>query len=154
MPEMIPTSPLSPVPASVVASRVYDVYHVYMALPRPLCTRIPPELEAELESRFADLEWSPSEGLRAVVREWLILGRFSHIEFRDTALGRRAALRGGPEVWEVVAVADGDPSRALAHFNWVPGESVSEALAYAEEHPAEIRRIIDRNRRLAGGRDT
>ena len=122
-----------------------------MSLPRPLCTRIPPELELELESRFADLDWSPSEGLRAIVREWLVLGRFPGLEFRDTAVGRRAALRGGPEVWEVVAVSDGDLARAQSHFDWVAAAALSEALAYAEEYPAEIRRIIDRNRRLAGG---
>ena len=76
-----------------------------MPLPRPICTRIPVELEAELEARFLDLDWSPSEGLRAIVSEWLALGRFPELEFRDTAVGRRAAIRGGPEVWEVAAVA-------------------------------------------------
>lgn len=126
-----------------------------MPLPRPLCTRIPPDIEARLEERLDDLDWSPSEGLRAIVREWLALDRFPGLEFRDTVVGRRAAIREGPEVWEVAAVAsDADPAAAKAHFSWVPGGAVEEALAYAAEFPAEIRRIIDRNRRLARGPET
>ncbi len=125
-----------------------------MALPRPLCTRLPVTLETELEERFAVLEWSPSEGLRAIVREWLALGRYRGLEFRDTAFGRRAAVRDGPEVWEVVQAA-GDArreiGRAEAHFSWVRREALAEALAYAEEFPADIDRILARNRRLAGG---
>ena len=128
-----------------------------MPLPRPICTRIPVELEAELEERFLDLDWSPSEGLRAIVSEWLALGRFPELEFRDTAVGRRAAVRGGPEVWEVAAVAgpgfasvEGLEVRVREHFSWVATEALEQALGYAAAYPAEIERIIDRNRRLAG----
>jgi len=125
-----------------------------MSLPRPLCTRIPAGIEAELERRFDELAWSPSEGLRNVVREWLTLGRFPGLEFRDTALGRRAAVRGGPEVWEVAAVAGdaGADARVREHFSWVDAAALDEAVGYAEAFPDEIRRIIERNRRLAGGR--
>lgn len=125
-----------------------------MALPRPLCTRLPRALEAALEARFADHGWSPSEGLRAVVGEWLALQRHPALEFRDTAFGRRAAIRGGPEVWEVVQVG-GDADRVdadlEAHFSWVPRAALDEALAYAGAFPDEIRRIVERNRRLAAG---
>lgn len=129
-----------------------------MSLPRPLCTRIPSDLEAELEERFDDLQWSPSEGLRAIIAEWISTGRFPALEFRDTAVGRRAAVRGGPEVWEVVAVAGPgygaggalDP-RVRDHFSWVDPSGLEQALAYAAAYPAEINRIIERNRRLAGG---
>lgn len=132
------------------------VYSVYMALPRPLCTRLPLELESELEDHFAALDWSPSEGLRSIVREWLAVRRFAALEFRDTAFGRRAAVRGGPEVWEV-AQAAGEPRRVGAalesHFSWVARAALEEALAYAEAFPGEIRKILERNRRLAGGGD-
>lgn len=125
-----------------------------MPLPRPLCTRLPREIEAELEARFKPLDWSPSEGLRAVVREWLALQRYPSLEFRDTAFGRRAAVRGGPEVWEVAQVAGdgGEVDAGLeSHFGWVPRAALEDALAYADAFPAEIRRIVERNRRLAGG---
>jgi len=125
-----------------------------MPLPRPLCTRLPGELEAELEERFAALEWSPSEGLRNVVREWLAAHRFRELEFRDTAFGRRAAVRGGPEVWEVAQVAGDEREigeRVESHFSWVGRDALVDALAYAAAFPAEIGRILERNRRLAGG---
>lgn len=125
-----------------------------MALPRPLCTRLPTGLESELGTRFDALEWSPSEGLRSVVREWLALQRFPSLEFRDTALGRRAAIRGGPEVWEVAQVAEDAgrvDDRLETHFAWVAPAELEVALAYAAAFPEEISRILERNRRLAGG---
>lgn len=125
-----------------------------MPLPRPLCTRIPPALEAALERRFAALDWSPSEGLRNLVREWLAADRFPGLEFRDTTFGRRAAVRGGPEVWEVAVVAGerGVDARVREHFSWVDAKALDDAVAYAEAFPEEIGRIIERNRRLAGER--
>lgn len=123
-----------------------------MPLPRPLCTRLPRELESELEECFARLDWSPSGGLRAIVREWLALRRFPELEFRDTAFGRRPAIRGGPEVWEVAQAAGDDrrvDDRLETHFSWVRRGALAEALAYAEAFPAEIRKILERNRRLA-----
>jgi hypothetical protein len=110
-------------------------------------------MEAELERRFDEQGWSPSEGLRSVVREWLAADRFPRIEFRDTALGRRAAVRGGPEVWEIASVAGsgGVDGRVREHFSWVDPRGLEDAVAYAGTFPDEIRKIIDRNRRLAGG---
>ncbi len=124
-----------------------------MALPRPLCTRLPAPLEGELERRFEALGWSPSRGLREVVHEWLATARFPAIEFRDTAFGRRAAIRAGPEVWEVAAVAGADrlpAPRVESHFAWVAPALLAEALAYAREYPGEIDRLVEANRRFAG----
>lgn len=125
-----------------------------MTLPRPLCARLPHDLEAELDHRFAALDCSPSEGLRTVIREWLALERFRELEFRDTAFGRRAAIRGGPEVWEVAQVA-GDRLQVddglATHFAWVARAALDDAVAYAAAYPEEISRIVERNRRLAGG---
>jgi len=122
-----------------------------MSLPRPICTRLPPTLEAELERRLDELDWSPSQGLREIVAEWLAIQRYPDLEFRDTALGRRAAIRSGPEVWEVAAVADspGVTDGGVAHFSWVRPAAIEQATDYAASFPNEIRRIIERNRRLA-----
>ena len=125
-----------------------------MSLPRPLCTRLTPELEEPLERRFFELDWRPSEGLRRVVAEWLALQRFPRIVFRDTMAGRRAALRDGPEVWEVAAAAG--PSRAMSaaggqRFAGVRGEALEEALAYARENASEIDPLVARSERLSGG---
>lgn len=123
-----------------------------MSLPRPLCTRLPPDLEAELETRFFELDWSPSHGLREIAREWLAVQRFPMIEFRDTLAGRRAGLRGGPEVWEIAAAAG--PGRAMSaslgqRFAWVPADQLDEALAYARAHRDEIDRIVLREERFS-----
>ena len=94
-----------------------------------------------------------------MIAEWLAIERFPEIEFRDTAVGRRAAVRGGPEVWEIVAVAESAAASdglaaAKSHFTWVPPVALEQAIAYAETQPNDIRRIIERNRRLAGGLDS
>ena len=123
-----------------------------MSLPRPLCTRLPPDLESGLERRFFEQDWGPSEGLRNVIQEWLALARFPKIEFRDTRAGRRAALREGPEVWEVASAAG--PSRAMSaavgqRFAGIRGEALEEALTYAREFRDQIDRIVAREERLA-----
>ncbi|MDX1394126.1 MAG: hypothetical protein R3195_07040 [Gemmatimonadota bacterium] len=112
-----------------------------------------------------DLDWSPSEGLRAIVAEWLACDRFGLIEFRDTAVGRRAAVRDGPEVWEVAAAAlsgpDATPESWIGvwsgpvppplreHFSWIPPAALEQALQFSAAYPDDIVRIIERNRRLA-----
>ena len=123
-----------------------------MSLPRPLCTRLSREVESELERIFFEQQWTPSEGLRTILREWLSVQRFPQIEFRETRAGRRAALRGGPEVWEVAAAAG--PGRAMSaavgqRFAGTRTEALEEALAYAKAYADEIDPIIAREERLA-----
>ncbi|WP_419167837.1 hypothetical protein [Candidatus Palauibacter sp.] len=123
-----------------------------MSLPRPLCTRLSREVESELERIFFEQQWTPSEGLRTILREWLSVRRFPRIEFRETRAGRRAALRGGPEAWEVAAAAG--PGRAMSaavgqRFAGTRTEALEEALAFAKEYADEIDPIIAREERLA-----
>ena len=123
-----------------------------MSLPRPLCARISRELEAELERVFSEQQWSPSEGLREILLEWLAVQRFPRIEFRETRAGRRAALRGGPEVWEVAAAAG--PSRAMSaavgqRFAGTRTEALEEALTYAKAYADRVDPIVAREERLA-----
>lgn len=77
------------------------------------------------------------------------------IIFRGPAHDRRAALAAGPDVWEVVArlqELDGPEEQRISELR---AESdlhprlIRIALDYAAEHPAEIRRRIDRNRAIA-----
>ncbi|MCG8467695.1 MAG: hypothetical protein MJB57_05720 [Gemmatimonadetes bacterium] len=115
---------------------------------------MPSELEGPLERRFFELDWTPSRGMREIAREWLAVQRYPRLEFRDTPAGRRAALREGPEIWEIAAAAG--PSRAMSaalgqRFAWVQADALDEALGYAREHRDEIDRVIAREERLAGG---
>lgn len=77
---------------------------------------------------------------------------FPAIEFRDGVSGRRAALREGPDVWEVAMVARdyGDDLDALAaHFGGqISPDALKQALAYAERFPQEIQDWIAENERI------
>ncbi len=116
-------------------------------------TRLADWLERELRTFWQAHGEGPSVGLRRVVEEWWTSQRFPAIEFRDGVSGRRAALREGPDVWEVMMVArdyGNDVERLTAHFGGhVSLEALKQALAYAERFPEEISGWIAENERVA-----
>ncbi|MGH7540215.1 MAG: hypothetical protein ACRELC_04375 [Gemmatimonadota bacterium] len=122
-----------------------------MKIPRPICARLAANAERELAAFFEGQGWGPSEGLRHIVDEWLVLRRLPGIEFRTGPLGRRAAVRGGPEVWEVVAAsrAPGTREGVYAHFGWVDRARIEEALECYRLLPEPVDALIERNARLA-----
>ncbi|WP_329103978.1 hypothetical protein OG792_28355 [Micromonospora sp. NBC_01699] len=82
------------------------------------------------------------------------------IVFRAGPTGRRAALSGGPDIWEVVgalnAVRDEDPdlddSLLLAEIGHVTGLSVAQlttALRYYAAYPDEVDERVTSNRDVA-----
>ena len=95
----------------------------------------------------------PSEALRRVAEEWWALQHFPSLEFRDGVTGRRAGIRQGPDVWEIVMVwKDYDPDRAAfaSHFDGhVLPECLDEALEYYKRLPEEIDARLHESRRLA-----
>ena len=95
----------------------------------------------------------PSEALRRVAEEWWAMREFPAIEFREGVTGRRAGLRSGPDVWEVILVwrdYDPDRERLYEHFGeHVPREHLDQALAYYERFREEIDRRIAENERVA-----
>ncbi|MGH3276665.1 MAG: hypothetical protein ACRDNZ_20345 [Streptosporangiaceae bacterium] len=72
--------------------------------------------------------------------------------FRGPAHDRRAALAGGPDVWEVIARLQELDGGEEARISLLAAESelhprlIRLALDYAAEHPDEIRERISRNR--------
>lgn len=94
----------------------------------------------------------PSGGLRRVAEEWWAMKEFPAIEFRDGISGRRAVVRGGPDVWEVVAAARayGDDREGLyEHFGgFVDREALEQALAYASRFPEQVGALIAENERI------
>lgn len=77
--------------------------------------------------------------------------QFPQIEFREGPAGRRAGLRGGPDVWEIEMVRreyDGDRAGLHAHFEFVPSEHLDQALAYADRFRADVDELIVRNERV------
>ncbi len=77
---------------------------------------------------------------------------FPAIEFREGVTGRRAALREGPDVWEVVMVArdyQNDLDALAGHLGGhVAREALAQALAYAQRFPKEIQDWIAENERI------
>jgi hypothetical protein len=77
------------------------------------------------------------------------------IVFRGPAHDRRAALAGGPDVWEVVGrlqELDGAEEQRislLAEESALHRRLIRMALDYAAEHPDDVIARIDRNRAMA-----
>jgi hypothetical protein len=80
--------------------------------------------------------------------------QFDHpgVIFRGPAHDRRAALAGGPDVWEVVARLQELEGSEEHRISLLAAESdihprlIRIALDYAAEHADEVRERIDRNR--------
>ena len=77
---------------------------------------------------------------------------FPALTFEDGVSGRRATLRSGPDVWEIVSVwREYDPDRQAFHAHFEPfvdADSLDEALAYAARFPEEIQAAIEENLRV------
>lgn len=119
----------------------------------PATTRLPDWLERAFRAFWRERGEGPSVGLRRSVEEWWATQQFPAIEFRDGVSGRRAALRGGPDVWEIAMVArdyGGDLGRLAAHFGGrVSRDALGQALAYAARFPEEIEHWVNENERVA-----
>lgn len=114
---------------------------------RDVATRLKNEVVAQRRSASALIEELVDEGLRS--------RHHPHIMFRDGPAGRRAAVAGGLDVWEIIGgIVGGDipvaerVDRAVETFGW-SRRHVDAALAYYAEFPEEIDREIDANRAAA-----
>ena len=70
------------------------------------------------------------------------------IVFRDGPSGRRPAVLGGPDVWEVIQTfiaEDRDPQATSENLNLRPG-LIGAALAYYADNQEEIDEWIEANR--------
>lgn len=117
----------------------------------PITARFPEWLDEELKKLFASTGEGRSEGLRRIVEEWWAMEHFPEIEFRDGVSGRRASVRGGPDVWEIIMVARdyGDDRAGLQeHFDGLAPERLEQALAYAERFSEQIQQKIEENERV------
>lgn len=91
---------------------------------------------------------TPSETGALLVEESLRQAEFGHVEFRPSALGRQAYVRGSTlAVWEVILVARAfelDAERTATHLGW-PRFRVQAALNYAAAFPDEVEMAISDN---------
>ena len=117
-----------------------------------LTARVEDWLGEEIREFWQEHGMGPSAGYRQVVEEWWTLQRFPLLEFRDGVSGRRAGLRSGPDVWEIIMVArdyGNDLAAVAEHFGGLLGDgALEQALAYGERFPGRIEERIAENTRI------
>lgn len=117
-----------------------------------LTARVEDWLDEEVREFWEAHGKGPSSGFRHVVEEWWTVQNLPALEFRDGVAGRRAAVRNGPDVWEVAMVAadyDGDLDALTDHFGGrLDRDALRQALDYAERFPAEVQLRIADNLRI------
>ena len=112
-------------------------------------------LDDELRARLA--RQAEAEGISAtalverLLLEGLAVAEHPGIVFKSGQSGRRAALAGGPDVWEIASALrqteGSEPARvaALAEEFGIHGRQVVIALTYAAAHRDEIDRRVRAN---------
>jgi hypothetical protein len=106
--------------------------------------RLEDELRRQLAARAAAEGATVTELIERFVREGLASAAHPGIVFKSGPAGRRAALAGGPDVWEIVAAlrhTTGSESQrvaAVAEQLGLHERQVPIALEYAAAHRAEI----------------
>ncbi len=117
-----------------------------------MSARLDDWLKERLEEFWRAHGEGPSTGLRRVAEEWWAMQEYPAIVFQDGVSGRRARLRGGPDVWEVVVVwRDYAPDREAFYEHFVPHVgrgALDQALGYAERFGDEIEAMIRQNERM------
>jgi len=108
-------------------------------------------------AKLADAEGTTvTELIERFVREGLDTAAHPGVVFKPGPSGRRAALAGGPDVWEIVtALRDTHGSEtervaALAQQFGIHERQVGIALDYAAAHREEIEARIQSNERALG----
>jgi sulfur carrier protein ThiS len=115
--------------------------------------RLDDELRAQLGDVATREDVTISELIERFVREGLAVAAHPGIVFKPGPAGRRAALAGGPDVWEIVAAlrdTRGSEARrvaALARQFGIHQRQVALALDYAAAHRDEIEARVQANDR-------
>lgn len=115
--------------------------------------RLPDDLRERLAETAEQQDTTVSALIERYAREGLAIDNHPGIVFKPGPSGRRAALAGGPDVWEIVARLRELEGSEQQRVNTLADEAelhprqVAIALAYASEHPHEIEHRIAANDR-------
>jgi hypothetical protein len=122
-------------------------------------TTVSLDLDSTTLDRLAERERATGESrsqlAQRYIEEGLRMERHPLVVFRDGPSGRRAALVGGPDVWEVMSTvlqAEGDREQVVAtSMGWLglPEFAIQAAMGYYADFQDEIDDRIRRNRALA-----
>jgi len=115
--------------------------------------RLDDELRSRLAAQAAEESTTVTELIERFVREGLACEAHPGIVFKPGPAGRRAALAGGPDVWEIVAAlphvtgSESERVDAIAEQFGIHQRQVVIALNYAAAHRAEIEARVEANER-------
>jgi hypothetical protein len=119
-----------------------------MAATELLSVRVGRDTAERLEQRSETRE--KSSLAKRYIEEGLRMDQHPGIVFRAGPAGRRPALEGGPDVWEVIRVVKNTPEsgeasvRAAAEWMSLPPRKVETAVAYYADHRDEVDDWIER----------
>lgn len=119
--------------------------------------RLPDDLLARLQQEGRDTNASITSLVTTLLDEGLKARQFPGIVYRDGPAGRRAALLGGPDLWEVVRDLKHTPGRGmrrierLAEATGIAADAIALATAFYAVNPDEIDAMIEADDRAADG---
>ncbi len=138
---------------------------------RPTSFRLPEDLLRRLDDEAATSGTSATVLVTTLLDEGLKTRRFPGVVYRDGPAGRRAALAGGADVWEIVRAVRSAPGKgeqklrrvaddagvdlrqvrlAVDFYTAFPDE-VDTRIAADEEAAKRLRDLIDRREALLSG---
>jgi hypothetical protein len=113
-------------------------------MPRPTSFRLPEELLERLDSEAISAGSSATTLVACILDEGLKTRRFPGIVYRDGPTGRRAAVVGGPDVWEIIRALRQTPGkderrvRTLAEELGLSTTQIRLAIDFYGVNPAEV----------------
>ncbi len=111
---------------------------------RPTSFRLPDGLLDRVEAQARAGGMTVTALVSALLDEGLALRQHPGIVYRDGPTGRRAALAGGPDIWEVIRdlqATSGEPSARLSTLAEVTGltpRQIQTAIDFYVAHPEAI----------------
>ena len=124
-------------------------------MPRPTSFRLPEELLERIEVESRSVGASITQLVSSLLDEGLKTRRFPGVVYRNGPRGRRAALVGGPDVWEVVRDLAAAPGRGMDRVENLVAEtglttaSVLLAADFYASFPEEVDALIEADERAA-----
>lgn len=120
--------------------------------------RLDDSLAERLRLRARAAGESLSDRLRRYAEEGTRRDEHPLITFRDGPTGRRAAVVGGPDVWEIVMwlhdlTRERDPAQVLAAEQGIARPLIDAALRYRDAYPEEVEARIALHRHETAAAD-
>jgi hypothetical protein len=118
---------------------------------KPFSMRLPAGTLGRLDRQARDRGETKTRVGERLIEEGLRMADHPSIVFRDGPTGRRAALVGGPDVWEVIGALQSSDEKgeaaiaALVELEVVTRPQIEAALRYYGDYPDEIDDRIRRN---------